>query len=108
MAWIRKVVLQPVCQPGRHAWLQETERTGSCGSKMVASFSTERGLSLVKRFCQTIDTALCLIMIPSSAEIMHLAFQFGESHEPCAVLNRQFRMSRNGRHLGHVGGPEVP
>ena len=39
---------------------------------------------------------------------MHLAFQFGESHEPCAVVNRQFRMSRNGRHLGHVGGAEVP
>jgi len=39
---------------------------------------------------------------------MHLAFQFEESHEPCAVVNRQFRMFRNGKHLGHVGGPEVP
>jgi hypothetical protein len=38
---------------------------------------------------------------------MHLAFQFGESQEPCAVVSRRFPMSRNGKHLGHVGGLEV-
>jgi len=47
-------------------------------------------------------------MIPSSAEVMHLAFQFGESHEPGAVVNRQFRMSRNEKHLEAVGGVRVP
>ena len=97
MAWTRKVVLQPVCQPDCHAWLQETERTGSCGSKMVTSLALRGSCHWLSDFARRLTPlSALLIMIPSSAEVMHLAFQFGESHEPCAVVNRQFRMSRNG------------
>ena len=60
MGWTRRVVLQPVCQPDRRAWLQEIEQIGSCGSKMSTSLALREELLLVKRFRQTIDTAFCL------------------------------------------------
>jgi hypothetical protein len=33
---------------------------------------------------------------------MHLAFQFVEPHKPRSAVDRPFRMSRNGKHLGYV------
>ena len=76
---------------------------------MVTSLALRGGCHLLIDFARQLTPYSALLnMIPSSAEVMHLAFQFGESHEPCAVVNWQFRMSRSGKHLGPVGGPEVP
>lgn len=62
VAWTRKVVLQPVCQPDRHAWLQEIERTGSCGSKMSTSLALRGSCHWLSDFARRLTPLSALLI----------------------------------------------
>ena len=62
MAWTRKVVLQRVCQPDRHAWLQVIERTGSCGSKMSTSLALRESCRWLSDFARRLTLLSALLI----------------------------------------------